>query len=354
MSAVQPQSLPTIWKERLDLISRDVPELYEDPETVGPTAHGSAIRVALVELGASAVFCVQDVPTVVIVVSPEYERERVVDLHGALWNQGLATLLLVLSGDTLRAFSLARVPSSDDTTFHDRCLVETLDAATDALAIKDFIYGAESGRLWTRHADRVKVNERIDHVLLNNLTASYKALRDDGLSTDSAQALLIQAMFIAYLEDREVVRPDYFKDVSGGTAETFLEILEASSPATLYRLFERLQEHFNGDLFVEPCSFDAKEPPQLVTQSHLRTLVKFLSGYAKIGDGGSQLRFWGYNFKYIPIELISAVYDRFLGEQGGETSRAWRVLHANVPSRRGDCRIVEQVVSGYARKRSVP
>ena len=27
-----------------------------------------------------------------------------------------------------------------------------------------------------------------------------------------------------------------------------------------------------------------------------------------------QYRFWGYNFKYIPIELISAVYDRFLGE----------------------------------------
>ena len=27
-----------------------------------------------------------------------------------------------------------------------------------------------------------------------------------------------------------------------------------------------------------------------------------------------QYRFWGYDFKYIPIELISAVYDRFLGE----------------------------------------
>ena len=315
MSAVQPQSLPTIWKERLDLISRDVPELYEDPDTVGSSPHGSAIRVALAELGASAVFCVQDVPTVVIVVFDEYERERVIDLHGALWNQGLATLLLVLSGDTLRAFSLARIPSSDDTTFHDRCLIQVLNTATDALAAKNFIYGAESGRLWSRHADRVKVNERIDHVLLNNLTASYKALNDDGLSTDSAQALLIQAMFIAYLEDREVVRPEYFKDASGGIAETFLGILEASSSAPLYRLFERLQEAFNGDLFVEPCSFGAKEPSQRVTQSHLRTLARFLSGYEEMGDGGSQLRFWGYDFKYIPIELISAVYDRFLGEQ---------------------------------------
>ena len=32
-----------------------------------------------------------------------------------------------------------------------------------------------------------------------------------------------------------------------------------------------------------------------------------------LGQAG-QFRFWGYDFKYIPIELISAVYDRFLGE----------------------------------------
>lgn len=28
-----------------------------------------------------------------------------------------------------------------------------------------------------------------------------------------------------------------------------------------------------------------------------------------------QYRFWGYDFRYIPIELVSAVYDRFLGEK---------------------------------------
>ena len=35
-------------------------------------------------------------------------------------------------------------------------------------------------------------------------------------------------------------------------------------------------------------------------------------------SGGGQYRFWGYDFKYIPIELISAVYDRFLGEREAE------------------------------------
>ncbi len=324
VSAARIQPLPTKWKERLDLASRDVPELYEDPKAVGPSPHAGAIRMALVELGASAVFCVQNVPTVVIVVLDEYERDRVVDLHAKLWNQGLATLLLVLSGDTLRAFSLARLPRSDDNTFHDRCLVRVLDAASDALAAKDLIYGAESGRLWDRHANFFKLNERIDHVLLNNLTVSYRALCDDALfpdalSPDAAQALLIQTMFIAYLEDRGIVRAEYFKKASGGISEHFLGILQASSSTALYSLFEKLGVDFNGDLFAEPCSFDPNESPQRVTPAHLNILERFLSGHEEMVDGGGgQLRFWGYDFKYIPIELISAVYDRFLGEQDEE------------------------------------
>ena len=59
-----------------------------------------------------------------------------------------------------------------------------------------------------------------------------------------------------------------------------------------------------------------------------------------------QLRFWVYNFKHIPIELISAVYDRFLGEREAErrehgayytpmfladcvVSQAWETLSAS-------------------------
>ena len=58
----------------------------------------------------SAVFCVQGVPTIAILSLDEYDRDSVIQLHADLWNQGLASLFLVISGDTLRAFSLARKP----------------------------------------------------------------------------------------------------------------------------------------------------------------------------------------------------------------------------------------------------
>ena len=315
---MQAQPLPAEWKDRLDLSLRAIPELYEDPEDAERSAHGNAIRTALSDLGASAVFCVQDVPTVVIVVLDEYDREYVIDLHARLWNQGLATLLLVVSGDIVRAFSLVRKPYRNDSDFDDRCLVRKLDAAANALAVKNFIYGAESGRLWDDYAAYFTPSERIDHVLLDNLTASHKALCQQGLPKDAAQALLIQAMFIAYLEDREIVLPEYFQAVSREMRSTFLELLEATDTNAFYRLFRRLRKHFNGDLFMAPCAFDPREPRPRVTPAHLKTLARFRSGHEEMGDGGGQLRFWGYHFKYIPIELISAVYDRFLGARKPE------------------------------------
>ncbi|MCY3940649.1 MAG: N-6 DNA methylase [Gammaproteobacteria bacterium] len=315
MNSALAQPLSAQWKDRLDLSNREIPELYEDPAAVGRNPHANAIRMTLEDLGASAVFCVQGVPTVVIVVLDDYQRERVIKLHGALWNQGLAALLLVISGNTLRAFSLARIPQSDDPEFESRCLIRQLDAVADGLAIKDFIYGAESGRLWQHHADHFKASERIDQVLLDNLSASHAALCRDGLPVDAAQALLIQTMFVAYLEDRNIIGPEYFSIATGGASVTFLGLLESTNATGLNRLFDSLREDFNGDLFVAPCSFEENGPRPRVVQTYLQTLARFRSGREVMGATGGQLRFWGYDFKYIPIELISAVYDRFLGAQ---------------------------------------
>ena len=222
----------------------------------------------------------------------------------------------------MRAFSLARIPySGENFGLHDRCLFRELNAATDALELKSLIYAAESGRLWADHADYFTSQERIDQVLLNNLTRSYQLLRAD-LSRDESQALLIQAMFIAYLEDREIIDPEYFRIASDGLARTFSGLLRTANADSLELLFKRLRKDINGKLFVAPCSFDETDVKTRLTQSHLDILNRFRSGHEEMAAG--QYAFWGYNFKYIPIELISAVYDRFLGEREEEVRRQGR------------------------------
>jgi len=315
MTSFQGIQLGQEWKSRLGLSTRHSPDLYETAEAVADTPHAVAIRSALRDLGISAIFCVQGVPTVVILRADVYDREAVIELHGSLWNQGLASLLLVIVGDTVRAFSLARKPYKDlGAEFDKRCLVEILDATSNALEVGNLIYGAESGRFWKEHLNFFKAKERIDHVLLDNLKASHEALCDANLSTESAQALLMQAMFIAYLEDRGIINKEYFHSVTRQKVGTFSELLETKNVNLLKSLFSNLRNDFNGDLFVAPCSFEIGARAPTVTGAHLELLARFRSGREEMGRS-SQYRFWGYDFSYIPIELVSAVYDRFLGER---------------------------------------
>jgi hypothetical protein len=258
MTDVRSIALGQEWKERLGLTNRRSPELYESSEAVSDTPHALAIRTALANLGLSAVFCVQSVPTVAILSTERYDREHVIDLHAALWNQGLASLLLVIAENTLRAFSLARTPYKDlGSEFDRRCLIETLDNTAHALKFRNLLYGAESGRLWKDYASYFKPKERIDQVLLENLKESHQALCKAHLSSDAVQALLIQTMFIAYLEDREIITPEYFRAVSRNEIESFSSLLATKNLKLLKALFTTLRADFNGDLFVAPCSFES-------------------------------------------------------------------------------------------------
>lgn len=322
MTAVAALPLGTAWKQRFDLDGRQAPELFERAEDVRNTPHAGAIRATLEDLGASAVFCVQGVPTIVLLNVKQYDRDAVIALHAALWNQGLASVLLVLCGDVIRAFSLARKPYRDaDNDFDKRCLVQTLNATADALELKNVIYGAESGRLWEEHVDYFRPKERIDQVLLENLTSAHALLCKANLSSDAAQALLIQAMFIAYLEDREITGPGYFQSATDNRVDSFSALLELGQVTVLKQLFTALRRDFNGDLFVAPCSFESTASPPRIDRDHLQILARFRTGHEEMAGSG-QLRFWGYDFKHIPIELISAVYDRFLGERESERREA--------------------------------
>ncbi len=325
MGAVASSPLEPGLKEILGLSLRRAPEFYERSDDIGNVPHAGALRTTLDDLGASAVFCVEDVPTVVLLSVEEYDPLEVARLHAALWNQGLASLLIVVSGETVRIFSLARIPrrDDDDDEFRSRCLVEVLNTVSDALALGNLLYSAESGRLWQEHRDYFRPEERVDRVLLNNLMESHRLLGEEDLPVDAAQALLVQAMFVAYLEDREIIGQEYFLAATNARATDFETTLAGGDVESVEQLFATLRKDFNGDLFVAPCSFEVEGCGPVLEASHLTILARFRSGREEMRGSGGQYRIWPYNFKYIPVELISAVYDQFLskGEPGARRER---------------------------------
>ena len=306
--------LSDFWMDGLDFTHRLPPELFRCRDDVRDTPYVSAVRTAFEELSLSAVFCVNRVPTVAFRQSNEFDPYEVRRIHAGLWNQGLASILVDLTDDSVRVFSLARVGAgSDDTRLAASCLLESMDAATSTLKqLRGLISGAETGRLWHEHSQYFRPQERIDAVLLHNLDAAHHLLQKLALSGDQAAAVLIQTMFVAYLEDRQIINRRYFLNVTNDKYEDWSSLLDSGDVRAMEVLFSELNGDFNGDLFVAPCSLSDTRDTML-TAEHLKVLKRFRVGKERMTrGGGGQLRFWGYDFRYIPVELISEVYDRFL------------------------------------------
>ena len=205
MLALQNQLAPD-WQECLGLDARCPPEFYQDATEVGDVPHARPIRTALHDLGAAAVFCVQDLPTAVFFAAESMDPADIARIHSDLWNQGLASVLAVVCGETIRIYSLAATPDDESPeTFDETCLIDVLHQVGDAIAVRNLIHGMESGRYWKEHEDKFDANQRVDGVLLGNLKQSHRQLQECGLAPEASQALLMQTMFIAYLEDRKVI-----------------------------------------------------------------------------------------------------------------------------------------------------
>lgn len=315
MSAV----IDSRWSKALALDRRRPPEFYAAGSKVAAGAHAEAIRFALDELGLSAVSCINGVPTIGFLNDPLVSIERIDELHRILWNQGLMSMLLVIRSDELTAYSLVQRPlHRDESRGKDPRLVKTLSLLDDALALRELLDSAESGRFWYENDDYFNPDNRVDSVLLANLLTAFRSLKDE-LGTDAAQALLMQTMFVAYLEDRQIIGEAVFRAASQDRYATLLELLRAGNPEPFEVLFTWLHGAFNGNLFKAPCAFETEEgaPPKLKPE-HLSVLARFRHGHENMAD--RQLRFWGYDFRYMSIGLISAVYDRFLKEEAEKKS----------------------------------
>jgi hypothetical protein len=312
-------SFASHWREALALDRRMAPEFYTSASDVEPGLHADAIRFALSDLGLAAVFCIEGVPTVGFVNEPDVSLARIDDLHRILWNQGLMSLLLVLKQSELVAYSLVQRPfQREEDQRNDPRLIMTLSLLSDALKLRELIDSTESGRFWFENDKYFDPDDRVDSVLLSNLLEAFRDMRGD-LGGGAAQALLMQTMFIAYLEDRKIIKEVVFQEASNKTCSSLAEMLEADSPACFEELFVWLKNAFNGNLFNAPCAFETGDaPPPKLAVRHLRTLARFRHGREEMTSG--QLRLWGYDFRYMSIGLISAVYDRFLKEEAEKKS----------------------------------
>jgi hypothetical protein len=123
------------------------------------------------------------------------------------------------------------------------------------------------------------------------------------LTAPLRRRLLILSLLIAYLEERGVLRPEFFgRYVKGATR--FFEVLRDGD--ALVEMLKALEDRFNGHVF-------ALKDEEAVALKASRQLGRFASLVEGYEDTGGQLSFWRlYSFKDLPVELISHIYQLFV------------------------------------------
>lgn len=299
------------WRAEFGIADRRTPSFFSskaDLDSTVPQAH--MVRRAFDLLELDGVLCSDHSPLIYFKKLGRFNAATVARLHRKFWNHGGAPILVLISRDEVQIYSGMSRPverAADDGDLPS--LVDTLDRVSETL--QAFLASVESGDFFRQHSRSFDPKQRVDRDLLENLKDAREKLDEidhDTLPPQVLDALLCRLVFTCYLFDRGVIGKGYLDSIALDAAHLrdVLGIRPLSkAKAELYRLFARLGKDFNGDLFSD----DLKAEAASIQDGHIAILDDFFRG---TGVRSGQTTFWPYDFGVIPIETISAIYERFL------------------------------------------
>jgi hypothetical protein len=314
------------WKERLERHPSEFLKRFEDIDGEKPLPSAHLMRRAWEDFGLDGIFYTNQTPYIYFKEVSVIDPEQIRLLHLQLWNQGVAPLLVVISPTEIYIYSGLASPTqnAEEINQGDR-LVDILQRTADGLELRDFIRSVELGELFREKAKSFNPKLRVDRDLLRNLEATRNCLLEHTSNSlqdiKTVNALLWRVIFTCYLIDREIIDSSYFSRLGADNVyrliDLFLDRDIEEVKEYLYKLFSKLQQDFNGDLF----DGDLQIEKQQIQSSQIQILKRFLQGDDIKTGQCSLLGFWAYDFKVIPIETISGIYERFIEVEDFNTGK---------------------------------
>lgn len=274
------------------------------------------------EMGADKVYFSGDFPAILFKEVKTFNIDslkQIAKIQHKAWNYRKIMFLFVVSDTEIRIYNCHEKPKyiKPDSDYNKELSPYQIfsstkdDAANLEILIEIFSrIGVDSGLLWTSDyniREGINVQKRIDRYLVDSLLKTADALKKDITDINIIHGLLMRSLFILYLEDKGAAKEaGLYKEIKKD-AESYFDILD-DVDAT-YQLFARLQEHFNGNVFP------IVEGEQLkVKKEHLEKIKNcFIDG--DISGQPKLFESWRiFKFDFIQIELLSEVYENFLGE----------------------------------------
>jgi hypothetical protein len=302
------QASPGSWF----LLAEDDITLYPD---LLPYAH--YLRQAWRELGLSGVLCVDRRPSVYLCSGTSFTRDQKRDSHRFVWNQGLVPLLIFLTPDRVEVHSTVKKPERDPVAgeflFDDNLssLISGLGNIAETLEWAHLVRAIETGQFFQDHSAFFPPKETVDRCLVENLKYTARKLIASGWDLPRAHALLGRALFVSFLHERKFIKPHYYPEGTTRLLDILRQPRVGETKRLLYReFFARLKREFNGTMFDTALADEEKN----IGKAQLDILAAFLSG-DDMQSGQMTLDFWAYDFRFIPVETISAIYEEFMKDE---------------------------------------
>lgn len=253
----------------------------------------------------------------------DVDENELTYLHKQLYSSGLVPMFFVFTKQDVRIFNCFARPAKGRnlkyTPLTTIKLTSSLSEKINAKTQEDFKAFSgrsfDNGTFWedSIYSNQFKFSDSAYEKLLTELKQALKDIINKQILPESfARKIMVVSILIKYLEEREdedgnKVFPDDFFSRFAENATKFTDVLKKTG--AYLELLDYLAEHFNGGIFQLE-----DDERKFVADLNLSRFGQFLDGETE----GIQFVFWRlYSFNDLPVELISNIYEEFLGKQPG-------------------------------------
>lgn len=252
-------------------------------------------------------------------------EDRYAEIQHHLWNAGVVPLAFIFKIHEVKIINCRKAPEikNGKPVFSS---FNKLEASV--VANQKFIARAiASGTLWDNpeFKDDFVLEGTAYFKLLEFLKDYRKKLIKQKIASEKIiNRLLVVATLIKYLYDRRdsngnaVFKQGFFKrflvkDINDNDdSDDLVKVFRNSN--SCIKLFDYLSQHFNGGIF----EFNTNEQQELF-KADLSPIADFLAGDREPNGQGI---FWPlYSFEYLPVELISNIYEEFLAKKTADSEK---------------------------------
>jgi len=231
-------------------------------------------------------------------------------IHKQLWNQGTTPFLLVSMPGQVRVYTNFAYDDTDEQVGQVERPIDTAGLSLREIAKRIQFLQADSidsGDIWRTKGARLTKDKRVDQSLLRMLRSlSTHLVEQYHLDRDVAHSLIGRFVYLHYLRERGILSDEWLARANVDSNAVF----SAKAKLTVFRrLADKVDERFNGRIF--PIDWSASSAP---CADSVKAVARRFAGEDL--TSGQMALFSPFDFSFIPIELLSGIYEQFLHDEG--------------------------------------